>query len=62
MTRMFVVLLTFLLVTVPLELFAKADTCKITINGADLKGPPTRISWRTSMCGLVWELVRQARA
>lgn len=39
MTRMFVVLLTLLLVTVPLELFAKADTCKITINGADLKGP-----------------------
>jgi hypothetical protein len=39
MTRMSVVLLTFLLVTHPAELFAKTETCKITINGVDLKGP-----------------------
>ncbi len=38
MTRMFVVLLTFL-ITVPSDLFAKSETCKITIKGGDLKGP-----------------------
>ena len=39
LTRMLLVLLTFPLIAVPPKMFAKAQTCKITINGADLKAP-----------------------
>ena len=38
-TRIFVVLLTFLLMAAPPEIFAKGETSKITISGADLKVP-----------------------
>lgn len=37
--RMLLVLFTFPLIAVPSDMFAKAQTCKITITGADLKAP-----------------------
>jgi hypothetical protein len=36
--RLLSVLVPFLLVAIPAEVFAKADTSKITIKGADLEG------------------------
>lgn len=39
MTTLFVAVLTFLLLTVPPQLYAKAETSRITIDGPDLKQP-----------------------
>jgi hypothetical protein len=39
MARAFLVMLSFLFVTVPPKLFAKVETSRITITGPDLKGP-----------------------
>ena len=54
MKRLLSVLVPFLLVAIPAEVFAKADTSKITIKGADLEAPIEITDLKTLAKFSVW--------
>ena len=54
MKRLLSVLVPFLLVAIPAEVFAKADTSKIAIKGADLEAPIEITDLKTLAKFSVW--------